>query len=42
MDNATTNAKKLLGEMKLKYNKSRQAKITKEITELSSNFQTQN
>ena len=42
MDNATTNAKNLLDEMKLKYNKARQAKITKEITELSSNFQLQN
>jgi F-type H+-transporting ATPase subunit gamma len=39
MDNATTNAKKLLEEMKIKFNKTRQAKITKEITELSSNFQ---
>lgn len=42
MDSATSNAKKILDEMKLKYNKARQAKITKEITELSNNFQSQN
>lgn len=38
MDNSTRNAKNLLDETKLQYNKVRQAKITKEITELSSNF----
>lgn len=38
MDNSTRNAKNLLDETKLEYNKVRQAKITKEITELSSNF----
>lgn len=38
MDNSTRNAKNLLDETKLQYNKLRQAKITKEITELSSNF----
>jgi F-type H+-transporting ATPase subunit gamma len=38
MDNSTRNAKNLLDETKLYYNKVRQAKITKEITELSSNF----
>jgi F-type H+-transporting ATPase subunit gamma len=38
MDNSTRNAKNLLDETKLLYNKLRQAKITKEITELSSNF----
>ncbi len=36
MDNSTRNAKNLLTEMKLKYNKVRQAKVTKELTELSS------
>lgn len=39
MDNATRNAKKLKESMKLEYNKLRQAKITKELTELSSGFQ---
>lgn len=38
MDNSTRNAKNLLDETKLLYNKVRQAKITKEITELSSSF----
>ncbi len=38
MDSATRNAKKLLKEMKLEYNKLRQEKITKELTELSSSF----
>ncbi|MBY0109595.1 MAG: F0F1 ATP synthase subunit gamma [Candidatus Babeliaceae bacterium] len=36
MDNSTRNAKNLLTEMKLEYNKIRQAKVTKELTELSS------
>ncbi len=35
MDNATRNANKFLDSMKLHYNKARQAKITKELTELS-------
>ncbi len=35
MDNATRNANKFLDTMKLHYNKARQAKITKELTELS-------
>jgi F-type H+-transporting ATPase subunit gamma len=40
MDNATRNAKYLKENMMLQYNKLRQAKITKELTELSSGFQT--
>ena len=38
MDNATRNAKSLLEETQLQYNKLRQAKITKELTELVSNI----
>lgn len=38
MDNATRNAETLLEETKADYNKLRQAKITKELTELSSSF----
>lgn len=38
MDNATRNAEKLLEETKSDYNKLRQAKITKELTELTSSF----
>lgn len=38
MDNATRNAQNLLTESHLQYNKLRQAKITKEITELSGSF----
>lgn len=38
MDSATRNAEKLLDETTIAYNKLRQAKITKELTELSSNF----
>ena len=38
MDNSTRNAKNLLTEMKLEYNKLRQAKVTKELTELSSSL----
>jgi len=38
MDNATRNADKFLDEMQLQYNKMRQAKITKELTELAGNF----
>ena len=38
MDNSTRNAHKLLEEKKIEYNKLRQAKITKELTELSSLF----
>lgn len=38
MDNSTRNAKNLLTEMKLIYNKLRQAKVTKELTELSSSL----
>ncbi|MBT3424246.1 MAG: ATP synthase F1 subunit gamma [Bacteroidetes bacterium] len=34
MDKATENAEELLGELKLKYNKERQATITKEILEI--------
>ena len=39
MDNSTRNAKELLEQTKLQYNKLRQAKITKELTELVSSFQ---
>jgi|SRR5579859_1928174 len=39
MDNATRNAESLRDLMKLHYNKIRQAKITKELTELSVSFQ---
>lgn len=38
MDSATRNAEKLLEETKSDYNKLRQAKITKELTELTSSF----
>jgi len=38
MDTATRNAKNLLEETTLQYNKLRQAKITKELTELATNF----
>jgi len=38
MDNATNNADELLKTLKLQYNKIRQTKITKEITELSTNI----
>lgn len=38
MDNATRNAKKLRDAMLIQYNKVRQTKITKELTELSSGF----
>jgi len=41
MDNATRNAEKLLEETKSDYNKLRQAKITKELTELTSSFSVQ-
>lgn len=37
MDSSTRNADNLLVEMKLEYNKSRQAAITRELTELSTN-----
>jgi len=36
MDNATTNAKELIRTLQLKYNKERQAAITKEILEIVS------
>lgn len=39
MDGATRNADKFLDTMQLQYNKMRQAKITKELTELAGNFQ---
>jgi F-type H+-transporting ATPase subunit gamma len=39
MDGATRNANSLLEAMKLEYNKLRQAKITKELTELTHNLQ---
>lgn len=38
MDNSTRNAQTLLDQTKLQYNKLRQAKITKELTELTGNF----
>lgn len=39
MDNATRNANKFLDSMQLQYNKARQAKITKELTELTGAFE---
>ena len=39
MDNSTRNASNLLDEMSLAYNKTRQAKITRELTDLVSSFQ---
>jgi F-type H+-transporting ATPase subunit gamma len=36
MDNATTNAGELLGQLQLTYNRARQAAITTEIIEISS------
>ena len=36
MDSANENAKELLSELNLKYNKIRQSMITQEITEISS------
>jgi F-type H+-transporting ATPase subunit gamma len=39
MDNATRNANKFLEAMQLQYNKARQAKITKELTELAGAFE---
>ena len=41
MDNATRNANKFLDSMKLQFNKMRQAKITKELSELAGAFETQ-
>ncbi len=41
MDNATRNANKFLDSMQLQYNKARQAKITKELTELSGAFESE-
>lgn len=41
MDNATRNANTFLETMQLQYNKARQAKITKELTELSGAFETE-
>ncbi len=38
MDSSTRNAETLLEEMQRDYNKLRQAKITRELTELSSFF----
>jgi F-type H+-transporting ATPase subunit gamma len=38
MDNATTNANKILDKVTLQYNKARQAAITRELTELSASF----
>ncbi len=36
MDNATTNAEDLLKDLKLSYNRARQAAITKELIEITS------
>jgi F-type H+-transporting ATPase subunit gamma len=36
MDNATTNADEMLGELRLKYNRARQDAITKELIEITS------
>lgn len=41
MDNATRNAKTFLTSMNLQYNKLRQGKITKELTELAGAFESQ-
>ena len=41
MDNATRNAENFLDTMKLQFNKMRQAKITKELSELAGAFETQ-
>lgn len=41
MDNATRNADKFLDSMQLQYNKARQAKITKELTELAGAFESE-
>jgi ATP synthase F1 gamma subunit len=38
MDSSTRNAESLLKKMQLEYNKIRQAKITRELTELISSF----
>ena len=38
MDSSTRNAESLLESTKLQYNKVRQTKITKEVTELSGSF----
>lgn len=38
MDNSTTNAEKLLEKLTLQFNKSRQALITREVSELAANF----
>ena len=42
MDNATTNAKDMITELSLIYNRVRQAAITQEITEIVSGAQSQN
>lgn len=42
MDNATTNAKEMITELSLIYNRVRQAAITQEITEIVSGAQSQN
>ena len=39
MDNATTNAKDMLQDLSLMYNRARQAAITQEITEVVSGSQ---
>jgi len=39
MDSSTRNAKNMLDSTKLQYNKLRQAKITKELIELSSSME---
>ena len=36
MDNATSNASELIGDLTLSYNKARQASITKELLEIVS------
>jgi F-type H+-transporting ATPase subunit gamma len=36
MDQASENSKEILGELKLKYNRARQAKVTKELIEVIS------
>ena len=41
MNSANQNAEKLLGELSVQYNRSRQAAITQEITEISSGAKAQ-
>ena len=42
MENATNNAKEMVGELTLQYNKERQAAITTELTEIISGAEAMN